>query len=76
VIIKHDGRAIPDRIIDRAAQVAAYYSGRRTDAKVPVDVTQVRHVRKIKGGAPGMVTYRNETTRVVIPRDEKGFADE
>jgi hypothetical protein len=27
-------------------------------------------VRKIKGGGPGMVTYRNERTILVQPQDE------
>lgn len=70
-IIKDDGRPIPDRVIDLAAAIAAYYSARRSDGKVPVDVTRVRYVRKIKGGGQGMVTYRNEQTRVVAPRSEK-----
>jgi len=37
---------------------------------VPVDVTRRKYVRKIKGGKPGMVTYRNETTVEVTPRPE------
>lgn len=73
VVIKHDGRAIPDSVIDQAAALAAYYSARRRDGKVPVDVTRIKYVRKIKGAAPGMVTYRNETTRIATPRDEKSL---
>jgi predicted ribosome quality control (RQC) complex YloA/Tae2 family protein len=38
---------------------------------VPVDVTRIKYVRKIKGAGPGMVTYRNETTRVAAPQSEK-----
>lgn len=75
VIIKSTGGAIPDPVIEIAASLAAYYSGKRTDGKVPVDVTQVRHVRKIKGAAQGMVTYRNEVTRTAQPRDEKSLGD-
>jgi predicted ribosome quality control (RQC) complex YloA/Tae2 family protein len=71
VVIKHDGRAIPEAVIERAAGLAAYYSGRRGDGKVPVDVTRIKYVRKIKGAGPGMVTYRNETTRVAAPQSEK-----
>lgn len=68
VIIKADGRHVPDKIIVQAASLAAYYSARRADAKVPVDVTVRAHVRKIKGAAAGMVTYRNEETRMAVPR--------
>ncbi len=72
VIIKNDGRVIPDAVVEQAAGLAAYYSGRRSDGKVPVDVTRIKYVRKIKGGGPGMVTYRNETTRTVTPQRESG----
>ena len=55
-------------MIVRAAEAAAYYSARRDEARALVDVTQRKYVRKIKGAGPGMVTYRNETTRTVVPR--------
>jgi predicted ribosome quality control (RQC) complex YloA/Tae2 family protein len=68
VIIKSDGRPIPEAIIERAAGYAAHYSSLRHEAKAPVDVTLRVHVRKIKGAAAGMVTYRNEQTLMVTPR--------
>jgi len=71
VIIKTDGRPVPEVVIEQAAGLAAYYSGKRADAKVIVDVTYRRYVRKIKGGGAGQVTYRNEETRTVTPRGEK-----
>ncbi len=74
VIVKNDGRAIPDSVFEQAAALAAYYSASRNEARVIVDVTQRKHVRKIKGGGPGMVTYRNEETRTVTPRGEASFA--
>lgn len=67
VIVKSDGRAVPDSVIEQAAGLAAYYSASRGESRAPVDVTERRHVRKIKGAAVGMVTYRNETTRMVSP---------
>lgn len=73
VIIKYDGRTIPEEVIERAAEIAAYYSARRSEGRVIVDVTRRKYVKKINGAGPGMVTYRNETTRTVAPRslDEK-----
>lgn len=50
-----------------AAAVAAYYSRARHDTSVEVDVTLKKHVRAIKGAAPGLVTYRNESTFRVSP---------
>lgn len=67
VIIKNDGRPIPDAAIQRAAELAAYYSAGRDDTSVDVDVTERRYVRPIKGAGPGMVTYKNEYTLTVKP---------
>ena len=56
--------------VERAAALAAYYSSGRESGTVEVDVAERRHVRKIKGAGPGMVTYRNERTIAVRPADE------
>ncbi len=68
VIVKNDGREIPDAIIERAAELAAFFSPARDEGRVLVDVTQRKHVRKIRGGKPGMVAYRNEEPIEVQPR--------
>jgi predicted ribosome quality control (RQC) complex YloA/Tae2 family protein len=69
VIVKNDGRPIPEEVIHRAAELAAYYSSGREDAAVEVDVTERRYVRPIKGGRPGMVNYKNERTLRIAPHD-------
>ncbi|MDP9364496.1 MAG: NFACT family protein [Chloroflexota bacterium] len=63
----------PDTV-EAAAALAAFYSAARSSATVEVDATRRRHVRKIKGAGPGMVTYRNERTLAVRPADEAGVA--
>jgi predicted ribosome quality control (RQC) complex YloA/Tae2 family protein len=73
VIVKNDGRPIPDEVIQQAAMLAAYYSAGRADAAIDVDVTDRRYVRPIKGGKPGMVSYRNERTLHVTPRIPEAF---
>jgi len=60
----------PEDTIEMAAALAGWYSGARDSGSVEVDVAKRRHVRKIKGGGPGMVTYRNERTILVKPQDE------
>ncbi len=67
VIVRHGGQPVPDEVIAQAASLAAYYSSLREESQVPVDVTERRHVRRIPGGRPGMVTYRQEETLVVAP---------
>lgn len=60
--------------IDAAAGLAAYYSTARGAGSVEVDVTRRRHVRKIKGSGPGLVTYRNERTIPVRPAEESSLS--
>lgn len=75
VVIRNDGRRITDRLIREAAAVAAHYSQRRSDQRVAVDYTRVKFVKAIKGAGPGMVTYRNERTVSVEPRDETALTE-
>ena len=67
VIIKAAGRDIPRSTIAQAAGLAAYYSQARGSTSVPVDYTFQRHVRHMKGGGPGMVTYERERTLYAEP---------
>ena len=57
--------------VEAAAALAAWYSAARESGGVEVDVAPRRHVRKIKGAGPGMVTYRNERTIRVQPAPEE-----
>jgi predicted ribosome quality control (RQC) complex YloA/Tae2 family protein len=60
-----------DDAVAQAASLAAWYSDGRHAGSVPVDVTERRYVRKIKGSGPGLVTYRNERTLNVHPASEQ-----
>lgn len=68
IVRTHGDTGIPDEALTRGAELAAYFSSARTSGRVEVDITERRHVRKIKGAGPGMVTYRNERTVSVTPR--------
>ena len=57
--------------VEAAAALAAWYSAARESGRVEVDIARRRHVRKIKGARPGMVTYRNERTIRVQPAPEE-----
>jgi len=67
VILKTDRPPAGDQDIEAAAGVAAYYSAARASGKVPVDVTQRRFVRRVRGGRPGQVHYTDERTLIVAP---------
>ncbi|MEQ8677488.1 MAG: NFACT RNA binding domain-containing protein [Aggregatilineales bacterium] len=73
VIIKFDGRNIPEDVIEQAAAIAAYYSKSRAEGAASVDVTRIKYVKSIKGAGQGMVTYRNERNITVKPQSEKAF---
>jgi predicted ribosome quality control (RQC) complex YloA/Tae2 family protein len=77
VIIRWDTAAEEEdpHTIEAAAALAAWYSAARAGGSVDVAVAKRRHVRKISGAGPGMVTYRNERTIVVKPRDEAALRE-
>lgn len=69
VVIKHQaGKNIPKDVIERAAQLAAYYSKRKTESLCPVIVTPKKFVRKRKGDPAGMVVVEREETILVEPK--------
>lgn len=70
VIVKTGGQEVPEATLRQAAQLAAYYSQARGSARVAVDYTERRYVRRIKGAGPGLVTYTQEKTIRVTPRSE------
>ena len=69
VIIRNGGRPVSEATLREAAALAAYYSQSRAVGSVPVDYTEQRYVRHMKGGGPGMVTYEREHTLHVTPGD-------
>ncbi len=68
VIVRRSGQEVPSATIGRAAELAAYFSPLRDEADVIVVYTERRHVRRVPGAAPGLVTYRHEGTIRVPPR--------
>ncbi len=74
VIVREDGRPVPETVIEQAAALAAWFCPARAENRVSVDVTLRRHVRRIRGASQGMVSYRNERTLVVRPQSPDAFA--
>ena len=68
VIVKTEGREVPEATLRQAAQLAAYYSQARGSTHVDVAYTERRYVRPIKGAGPGLVTCAQEKTIRVAPR--------
>ncbi len=71
VIVISEGREVPDTTKTQAAQIAAYHSGLGVGAKVEVDYTLVRNVRKTNDCKPGMVLYDVYETAVVVANEQE-----
>jgi predicted ribosome quality control (RQC) complex YloA/Tae2 family protein len=68
VVIRHRaGHAVPGSVVERAAQLAAWYSRRQHDSLCPVTVTPKKFVRKPKGALPGQVLVEREKVVLVVP---------
>ncbi len=70
VILRTDGAEPPQRTLAEAASLAAYYSQGRGAGKIPVDWTQVRHVKKPSGSLPGAVLYTDYATLMAESSEE------
>lgn len=68
VIIKSSAQEIPQRSLEEAAGLAAYFSKARNERLVEVDYARRSQVRRIKDGPPGLVSYQAEGTLRVAPR--------
>lgn len=70
VVIRHQaGKNIPKTVLERAAQLAAWFSKRKTDSLCPVIYTPKKHVRKRKGTAPGAMVVEKEQILMVEPKN-------
>ena len=57
VIVKTDGKQLPDRVFEEAAKLAAYYSSGRGSHKIEIDYVRRKEVKKPGGSKPGFVVY-------------------
>ncbi len=69
VVIKYQaGKKFPKDVIERAAQLAAFNSKRKTDSLCPVAYTSKKYVRKRKGDPAGAVVVEREDVILVEPK--------
>lgn len=69
-VIMTQGQPVPDSTKTEAAMLAALHSSQSTGAKIPVDFTEVRNVRKTGDLKPGMVLYDPYETALVTPDEQ------
>ncbi|NVO31161.1 NFACT RNA binding domain-containing protein [Hymenobacter lapidiphilus] len=67
VIRQRAGQSVPAPVLERAAQLAAWYSKRQNDSLCPVTYTPKKYVRKPRGAKPGQVAIEREKVLLVVP---------
>jgi predicted ribosome quality control (RQC) complex YloA/Tae2 family protein len=67
VVIRGGGKRVPESTVAEAARLAARHSKARHDGAVDVIVTEKRHVRRVSGAPPGLVTVSQERVLRVRP---------
>ncbi|SEK38903.1 Predicted component of the ribosome quality control (RQC) complex, YloA/Tae2 family, contains fibronectin-binding (FbpA) and DUF814 domains [Carnobacterium iners] len=68
VIIQNNNPS--EQTISEAANIAAYFSKSQLSASVPVDVVEVKKIKKPNGAKPGFVIYEGQQTVFVTPDKE------
>lgn len=67
VLIKSNGKEIPDKVIQTASEIAGYYSEGKQNYKIAVDYCEKRFVKKNPSGVKGAVIYTNYKTAYITP---------
>lgn len=57
VIVKTEGKELPDQTFEEAARLAAHFSKASNQSKAEVDYIQKKHIKKPGGSKPGFVVY-------------------
>ena len=57
VIVKTEGRELPDSVFEDAARLAAFYSKAKGQSKIEVDYVRRKEVKHPNGSKPGFVVY-------------------
>ena len=69
MVIKYQsGKKFPKDVIERAAQLAAFNSKRKTESLCPVAYTPKKYVRKRKGDPAGAMVVEREEVILVEPK--------
>lgn len=67
VILRTEGREVPDRAFEEAGALAAFFSKGRKAPKVEVDYTLRRNLKRTVGGKPGFVIYHTNYSLMAVP---------
>ncbi len=65
VVLKTEGKEVPDRAFEDAARLAAHYSKASSVGKAEIDYLQKKNVKKPAGAKPGFVVYYTNYSMVM-----------
>lgn len=77
ILKKREGKLPQYDFIFEVCRITAFFSPLKLENKVPVDWTERKYVRKVKGAAKGFVIYDNFKTMLVTPAspEDLGFKE-
>ena len=64
VIVKSEGKELPDSVFEEAGRLAAHYSKAGNSDKVEIDYIQKKHIKKPNSAKPGFVIYHTNYSLV------------
>jgi predicted ribosome quality control (RQC) complex YloA/Tae2 family protein len=67
VIVKTQGKELPDRTFEEAASLAAWFSKAKDQTKVEIDYLPRKNVKKPNGSKPGFVVYYTNYSMTITP---------
>lgn len=67
VIVKCEGKELPDATFEEAARLAAHFSKGCNQDKVEIDYIQRKQVKKVAGAMPGFVIYHTNYSMAITP---------
>lgn len=70
LLLNNKGKPNNDILI-KCAEIAAYHSKAKLSSNVPVDMCEVKYVKKPNGSKPGMVIYTHNETFNVQPKNNQ-----
>lgn len=65
VVVKTNGKDLPDTTFEEAARLAAFYSKAKKGDKVEIDYLEKKNVKKPNGSKPGFVVYYTNYSMVM-----------
>ena len=67
VILKTEGKDVPDSVFEDAARLAAYYSKAKGESRIEVDYVKRKEVKHPNGSKPGFVVYYTNYSMLIDP---------